>query len=81
MNQEGLDAVPSPQDQSPNGDSYFSGGFTVKTYGSRDDGDIDAVQMEFDSPFRKGWGGDEDAQNAVARAILGFCDLNYGTCN
>lgn len=81
MNQEGLDAVPSPQQQSPNGESYFSGGYTLKTYGSRDGGDIDAIQMEFDSTFRKGWRDNEDAQNAVARAIINFCQLNYGKCN
>ena len=81
MNQEGLDAVPSPQDQSPNGERYFSGGSTVKTYGSRDTGIIDAIQMEFDSTFRKGWRDDVEAQNDVARAILSFCQLNYGTCS
>lgn len=77
MNQEGLDAVPSTQDTSPNGESYFSGGYTSKTYGSRDGGDIDAIQMEFDSTFRKGWRRDEEAQKKVARAILSFRELNY----
>lgn len=75
MNEERLDAVPSTQDPSPNGDSYFSGGYTVKTYGSRYGGDIDAIQMEFDSAFRRGWS--EEAQEKVARAILSFRELNY----
>ena len=77
MNEEGLDAVPSTQDPSPNGERYFSGGFTVKTYGSRDGGEIDAIQMEFDSAFRRGWSTNEEAQEKVARAILSFCELNY----
>lgn len=77
MNEEGLDAVPSTQDPSPNGESYFSGGFTVREYGSRYGGDIDAIQMEFDSAFRRGWSTNEDAQEKVARAILSFRALNY----
>ena len=77
MNEEGLDAVPSTQDPSPNGESYFSGGYTVRTYGSRDGGDIDAIQMEFDSAFRRGWRSSPDAQEKVARAILSFRELNY----
>ena len=50
MNQEGLRAVPSPQEPGPMvrlTGTYFSGGFTVKKYGSRDEGVIDAIQMEF----------------------------------
>ena len=62
MNQEELDAVPSPEDEDPNGESYFSGGYTTKTYGSRDGGDIDAIQLEFPKGFRLGWGNNEDAQ-------------------
>lgn len=77
MNEEGLDAVPSTQDPSPNGESYFSGGYTVKTYGSLVGGDIDAIQMEFDAAFRLGWKTNQGAQEKVARAILSFRDLNY----
>ena len=77
MNEEGLDAVPSTKDPSPNGESYFSGGYSVKAYGSRGGGDIDAIQMEFDSAFRQGWSGNKEAQEKVARAILSFRELNY----
>jgi len=77
MNEEGLDAVPSTQDPSPNGESYFSGGYTVREYGSRVGGDIDAIQMEFDRAFRLGLRNDEDTQEKVARAILSFRELNY----
>lgn len=58
MNQEGLRAVPSPQEPGPMvclTGVYFSGGFTVKEYGSRskDEGVIDAIQMEFPQKLRK----------------------------
>ena len=49
MNQEGLRAVPSPQEPGSMvrlTGTYFSGGFAVKEYGSKDEGVIDAIQME-----------------------------------
>ena len=49
----------------------------MRKYGSRDGSDIDAIQMEFDSAFRRGWSTNEDAQEKVARAILSFRELNY----
>jgi len=41
-------SVPSVIDLSPSsGDSYFSGGFNTRTYGSIEEGKIDAIQLEF----------------------------------
>ena len=77
VNEEGLAAVPSTQDPSSNGQSYFSGGYTVRTYGSRYAGDIDAIQMEFDSAFRRAWSTGVETQEKVARAIVSFRELNY----
>ena len=78
MNQEGLRAVPSPQEPASNKASYFSGGYTVKTYGSRYAGDIDAIQMEFPSTLRTkaGW---RNATSGVASAISRFFKLHYCT--
>lgn len=75
MNQEDVQAVPSPQNKTPDGNSYFSGGYTVKTYGSRDGGNIDAIQMEFPRSLRTGW--NNDTKYELARAIASFFDLNY----
>lgn len=77
MNQEGLSAVPSPQEPGPLTGAYFSGGFTVKEYGSKDEGVIDAIQMEFPRELRKkaAW---ENSRQKVATAILEFFRLNYG---
>ena len=49
MNLEGFHAVLSPQNKKikPNVVKYFSGGFTVTKYGSKDGGDIDGIQIEF----------------------------------
>ena len=76
MNQEGLRTLPSPQEPAPNKTSYFTGGYTVKWYGSRFGGDIDAIQMEFPIQLRTkvGW---TNARSRVVRAILHFLKLNY----
>ncbi|KAJ7386624.1 hypothetical protein OS493_008775 [Desmophyllum pertusum] len=75
MNQQGLGAVPSPQNKKRNMAKYFRGGYTVKNYGSRDGGDIDAIQMEFPQMFRKRWG--TESKNKVVRAIISFLNQNY----
>ncbi|KAJ7386626.1 hypothetical protein OS493_008777 [Desmophyllum pertusum] len=77
MNQQGLGAVPSPRNKKPNRAKYFSGGYTVKKYGSRAGGEIDAIQMEFAKTFRKGWGKNSQNRHRVVRAILSFLNLNY----
>ena len=75
MNQQGLQAVPSPQNKKPNKAKYYRGGYTAKKYGSRDRGDIDAIQMEFPTTFRKRWG--TDSENRVVRAIFSFLNQSY----
>lgn len=77
MNLEGLRAVPSPENKKVKPDllRYFPGGFTVATYGSKDGGDIDGIQMEFSGKIRFRWG--ENTRNRIANAILCFYRLNY----
>ena len=78
MNQESLDAVPSTEQEKPNEELYFSGGYTLKTYGSKEGGMIDAIQMEFPREFRTGWGTNADGRQAkLASAIVSFCKENY----
>ena len=80
MNQEGLRAVPSPQEPGPMvrlTGTYFSGGFTVKEYGSKDEGVIDAIQMEFPRELRKNKTAWENSRRKVARAFVNFFRLNY----
>ncbi|RMC12787.1 hypothetical protein DUI87_10312 [Hirundo rustica rustica] len=38
--------VPSPSNPSPNNGNYYSGGYIIKTFGSRSSGTIDAIQLE-----------------------------------
>ena len=76
LNQEGLRALPSPEEPAPNKTLLFSGGYTVKKHGSLSGGLIDAIQREFPWSLRlkSGW---ENAKDRVIRAILQFLKLNY----
>jgi len=48
---QGYTAVPSMYDESPSGD-FFSGGYNTYRHGSRDNGTIDAIQMECNREVR-----------------------------
>ena len=75
INQQDLDAVPSPRDMKPRNTKYFSGEYTAKKYGSRDGGDVDGIQMEFPKTLRKNWG--KKSKDRVVTAIISFLKLNY----
>lgn len=75
LNQEGLQPLPFPQEKTPKRKDYFPGGYIVKKYGSRNGGEIDAIQIEFPKKLRFGWG--SDLKRRVVRAILRFLKLNY----
>ena len=76
LNQKRLRAVPSPEEPAPNRTPFLPGGYTVKKYGSRSGGLIDAIQIEFPLSLRvkSGW---ESERDRVVRAILQFLKLNY----
>jgi N-formylglutamate amidohydrolase len=42
----GFPSVPSSDDPSPEGEPYFTGGYTTARHGSRDGGPVDAIQLE-----------------------------------
>ena len=47
LTQKGYASVPSNEDVAPKqGDLYFSGGYNTANYGSRDGGEVDAIQIE-----------------------------------
>ncbi|MCU0624343.1 MAG: hypothetical protein MUF53_10865, partial [Gemmatimonadaceae bacterium] len=75
----GYAGVPSPGQQSPGGEDYFSGGFNTARYGSRDGGTVDAVQLEAhgpgvrDTPEHRG-----RFAAALAAALDDFLRRQYG---
>merc|ERR1719347_1023591 len=48
----GYRAVPSPRQTKPGEDKYYSGGWITQVHGSRDGGQIDAIQLEFPTDIR-----------------------------
>lgn len=71
---EGVRAVPSPRQPRPGQDKYFRGGWITQEHGSRDGGEVDAIQMEFPSELRydageEGW---RDLAVRVGRVISRF---------
>jgi hypothetical protein len=44
--ESGYPTVPSPSQPNPGSDSYFNGGYTVETHGSKNGGTIDGIQNE-----------------------------------
>jgi len=48
----GYMAVPSPRKPKPGSDKYWSGGFITQQYGSREGGQVDAIQLEMPSELR-----------------------------
>ena len=76
LEQEGYNAVPSLSHRIPGSEKYFSGGYNTKTYGSRDGGNVDAIQIE-SSKEQRSEEGREDYAKALARAIFNFMNIHY----
>lgn len=68
--------VPSPSNPSPSNGNYYSGGYITKTFGSRDSGAVDAIQMELPQWVRAP---EERLRfcKALARAVMKFWQTNY----
>ena len=80
MNEEGLRAVPSPQEPVPKVSKtsiFLSGGLTVMKYGSKEEGKIDAIQMELPQELRLSKTAWQDSRLKLAKAISGFFKINY----
>ena len=72
------DAVPSFQDPYPfSGDSYFTGGYNTKEYGSRDSGTIDAIQIECNQEVRFVQSLRERFVDSLALSIVDFVSVHY----
>ncbi|XP_069465108.1 uncharacterized protein [Ambystoma mexicanum] len=70
--------VPSPKNPGPNGGNYFSGGYITETFGSKNSGMVDAIQIEVPRWIRE----NNERPSfcvALAKAIMNFLQINY--CN
>ena len=48
----GYKTVPSHKKPAPGSQKYFRGGYTVQTHGSKEGGQVDAIQIEVQSEIR-----------------------------
>ena len=77
LEEEGYNAVPSPSHWVPGWwEKYFSGGYNTQIYGSRDGGNVDAIQIESSKEQRSAEGRGPYA-TALARAIFNFMNIHY----
>ena len=79
LNDKGYASVPSKEDIAPKeGELYFSGGFNTATYGSRDGGSVDAIQIELNME-----GVRDSSENRTlfskefAQVLLGYLRTHY----
>ena len=69
LSEYGHSVVPSPSIPGPDGGAYFSGGYNTRVHGSRDGGQIDAIQIESPRSLRN-----EAAGPGYAREIAEVID-------
>lgn len=80
LSNSGYPAVPSPNIQNPGSDPYFSGGYTVETYGSKDGGTIDAIQIESNyTGLRDNTTNINNYASALAYSIKSYLEKHYFT--
>ncbi len=75
----GFPAVPSARFRHPGGAPYYSGGYSTKRHGSRDDGTVSALQLEanFDG-VRDSASSHEAFGDALAAALDVFFRVHFG---
>ena len=83
LDNKGYPAVPSKNDTFPNsGDLYFTGGYNTFTYGSRSQGNIDAIQLEINKQgVRENISQVESFASALSNVIIEYLSEHYGDYN
>ncbi|WP_113638073.1 hypothetical protein [Nubsella zeaxanthinifaciens] len=76
---EGIPAVPSKTDPTPNDDDYFNGGYCTLTYGSRNGGTVSAIQLETHGTDLRNNATQRKASGIkIADAIIKYMKNHYG---
>ncbi len=78
LSQYGIPSVPSPDNNDPGGNSYFSGGYSTQRHGSRDGGNISGIQIEMhyggirDTPYNR-----ENYAESLAEILDEYMRVNF----
>ena len=68
-----LGSVPSPINEGPDGEKYYSGQYITKNCGSKDAGNVDAIQIDHPYYLRSSSAGNMPAYSKlVAQAVADF---------
>jgi len=78
LERAGFASVPSPVHPGPDGQPYFSGGYSTARHGSRDGGRVDAIQLEAPRRLRLDAGRRRAFARATARALVAWLEQHHG---
>ena len=76
LQMQGYRVVPSPANRSPRGGRYFKGGYNTLIHGSRNGGQVDAIQIEAPSHLRNSAAGSRFAMK-LAFVVRDFIRKYY----
>lgn len=74
LEEQGYKVIPSPTFPGPANGNYYFGGFTTVTWGSREQGTVDAIQLELPLFIRKNH---EEHGPILASVLADFVADNY----
>jgi hypothetical protein len=73
-----LKSTPSKEEPNPSrNQKYFSGGYCTQAYGSKDGGNIDAIQIELPKPLRFSASGREIVTTALSESLAWMLQTFY----
>lgn len=76
--EDGFASVPSENDSNPVGnEAYFKGGYNTDKYGSKDGGNIDAIQIECNQDVRFNQSVRTQLARSIAISLLSYLELHY----
>ncbi len=83
LDENGYPSVPSSNDMYPNANElYFTGGYNTYTYGSRYEGNVDAIQLEFNKKgLRENMDQVETLATVLSIVITEYLAEHYGDYN
>ena len=79
--EEGYPALPSSDDEFPENNSYFTGGYITQQYGSRNQDITDAIQIECNQDVRFNTTIRKDFAKKLAQNLVDYMEMHYGFDN
>ncbi len=81
ISEDSYPAVPSSDDEFPENNPYFTGGYITQQYGSRNQDITDAIQIECNQDVRFNATIRKDFAKKLARNLVDYMEMHYGFDN